>query len=162
MHHGGHGSRVHGVNLPGSRARRGDLRVAVVALLREQDMHGYQIIQEISERSGGAWNPSPGAVYPALQGLEDQGMVLSQEVGGKRVFSLTELGRKHADMIPAEGPWAEMAERPDPSAKLREAFGGLLSATSQVGRSGTPEQVDEAARILNAARKQIYTMLAGE
>jgi len=166
-HHGphgphGHGHRFHGMQLPGSRARRGDVRAAIIALLQEQDMHGYQIIQEIAEKSGGAWNPSPGSIYPALQMLEDQGLIASDNVSGKRVFSLTEAGRTEAETLPDEAPWADVGGDTDPSRRLREAFHGLLGAVAQIGRTRDATQIDATTGILNDARKRIYQMLAGE
>jgi DNA-binding PadR family transcriptional regulator len=150
------------MRLPGQRAKRGDVHTAVLALLSEQDMHGYQMIQELSERSGGAWNPSPGSVYPALQALEENKMVSSAEAGGKRVFSLTELGRKHAAMLPQQAPWAEMARDSDVSMRLRDVFHGLIGATSQVAAKGDANQIARTADILADARKRIYLMLAGD
>src|SRR3954447_5405451 len=88
---GGHG---HG---RGRRARRGDVRAAVLVLLDEQARNGYQLIQEIEQRSGGMWRPSPGSVYPALQQLEDEGLVRAQEVDGKRSFRLTDEGTKYVE-----------------------------------------------------------------
>src|SRR5256885_5126748 len=82
------------------RARRGDVRTAILALLDEKPAHGYDLIKELDERSGGMWQPSPGSVYPTLQLLEDQGLLTSEEVDGKRVYSITD-----------QGP-AELAERP--------------------------------------------------
>src|SRR5574337_104630 len=79
----------------GPRARRGDVRAGVLALLAEQPRNGYQIMQELEQRSGGLWRPSPGSVYPALQQLEDEGLVLPAESGGGRVFELTERGRAY-------------------------------------------------------------------
>lgn len=165
-HHHGHGRhKGHGHGMPhlgGPRARRGEVPAAVLALLKEGDMHGYQIIQEISDRTAGAWSPSPGSIYPTLQLLQDQGMVTSDTVGGKRVFSLTETGRKHADMMPEGGPWAEFAAEAGPEQRLRESFMGLMQATKQVGTVGSPEQVDQAAEILGDARKRMYAILSGE
>lgn len=165
-HHGPHAHRgmhgMRGMSFGGGRARRGDVRAAIVSLLRESDMHGYEIIQQVSDRSNGAWNPSPGAIYPALQALEAEGLIVSRDEGGKRVFSLTDAGHEHAATLPEEGPWAEMSDQFEPSGSFREAFHGLVGAAMQVGRTGTPEQVEETAKILNDARKRIYTMLAGE
>lgn len=166
-HHGPRGARGHhhGHGMPRighPRARRGDIPAAVLSLLKESDMHGYQIIQEISDRTNGAWTPSPGSIYPALQLLEDQGMVVSTTAGGKRVFSLTEVGRTHADVLPQEGPWAEFTSESDPERRLRESFMGLMQATKQIGTVGTAEQMDEASAALAEARKRIYAMLAGE
>ena len=118
----GHGGFGHLGKLMGmgSPVRRGDVQPAVIALLKEQDMHGYQIIQELTERSGGAWNPSPGSIYPILQMLEDQGMVTSEKVGGKRVFSLTDAGREYAETLPDQAPWDERpATRTPPVACAR-------------------------------------------
>jgi len=171
MHpHGRHrGHHAHGAGLGhgkhlgmGARARRGDVQPAVLALLKEQDMHGYQIIQELSERTDGAWNPSPGSIYPTLQLLEDQGLVASEKDGGRRVFSLTESGRVQAEALPTEAPWDEMAAESDPSRRLRETFHGLMAATSQISRAGTAEQIDQTASILAEARKRIYQLLAGD
>ena len=79
---------------PGRRAKRGDVRAAALALLSERPMHGYEMIQELEERTDGVWRPSPGAVYPALQLLEDQGLVTADAEAGKRLFSLTEPGAR--------------------------------------------------------------------
>ena len=166
-HHGPRGARghhhAHGMPRIGHpRARRGDIPAAVFSLLKESDMHGYQIIQEISDRTDGAWTPSPGSIYPALRLLEDQGMVVSTNADGKRVFSLTEVGRTHADQHHDIGPWAEFASETDPERRLRESFMGLMQATKQIGTVGTAEQMDEASAALAEARKRIYAMLAGE
>src|SRR5215211_6725890 len=79
------------------RGRRGDVRGAVLALLAEEPMHGYEMIQRLEERTGGRWRPSAGSIYPTLQLLEDEGLVSSEEVDGRRVFSLTDDGRKAAE-----------------------------------------------------------------
>ena len=91
------------------RMARGDVRAAVLALLAEQPMHGYQIIQQIEERSGGAWKPSPGSVYPTLQLLTDEGIVDVEEESGRKTYSLTEAGRAEAADKPA--PWLRMPDR---------------------------------------------------
>src|SRR4029077_4932729 len=75
------------------KARRGDIRTAALLLLAEEPRNGYQIMQEVEERSGGAWRPSPGSVYPALSQLEDEGLIRSEEHDGRKVFALTDAGR---------------------------------------------------------------------
>ena len=92
----------------GRRAGRGDIRAAILALLVEEPMHGYQIIQELAERTGGVWRPSPGSVYPTLQQLEDEELVReTASESGKRVYELTDAGREQAAGAPA--PWTAVA-----------------------------------------------------
>ena len=79
----------------GQRARRGDVRAALLALLAEEPRNGYQLMQEIERRTEGVWRPSPGSVYPALQQLEDEGLVRAQEGGGRKLFELTDDGREY-------------------------------------------------------------------
>ena len=146
----------------GHRAGRGDVRAAVLALLAETPMHGYQIIQELAERSSGAWTPSPGSVYPALQLLQDQGFVSAHEADGKRVFSLTDSGRAEA-AARGEGPlpW-EAAARGARSgfSQLRDLIGQLYAATQQVASAGTDAQIARAADVLKSTRREMYRILA--
>jgi DNA-binding PadR family transcriptional regulator len=158
--HGRHGRRGFGGGHGRDRARRGDVQAAILGLLAEKDMHGYQIIQELSERSGGAWTPSPGSISPTLQAMEDQDLVTSEQVGGKRVFSLTEQGRALSAEQPAQAPWEDLAQAAGSKQQLREAMFGLGAATMQVARSGSEEQAEQVAAILDEARKRIYMMLA--
>src|ERR1700759_2935893 len=96
----------------GRKARRGDIRTAALLLLAEEPRNGYQIMQEVQERSEGAWAPSPGSTYPALSQLEDEGLIRSEEVDGRKLYVLTEDGRKAVDERPAEAPapWEQMSE----------------------------------------------------
>lgn len=146
----------------GSRAPRGDVRAAVLALLLEKPMHGYQIIAEIGERSGGSWKPSPGSVYPTLQMLTDEGLVRSEESSGRKTYSLTDEGRFVAE---AEGdkpaPWTTSGAREGGrTGALPKAGIELAQAAAQVGRSGSPEQVKEAVAVLEDARRRLYAILA--
>jgi len=148
---------------PQPRTKRGIIQVAVVALLRERDMHGYQMIQEVSERTGGAWAPSPGSVYPALKSLEESGMISAVESGDKRVFSLTDLGKKHARMIPAGEPWLQVTEDENSlSRKLRSATGELMVAVSQASDVATEQQLADTISLLTDTKRRIYLLLAGE
>ncbi len=153
----GHGFGLHG------RARRGDIRTAVLRVLAEQPMHGYQIIQELALRSGGAWNPSAGSVYPTLQLLADEGLVTAEETAGKRVFSLTESGTKAVAALGDEpAPWDVAAASGDLSGMvgLRDAGSRLAAAVLQVGRSGNKGHIAATIEVLKGARKQIYALLA--
>jgi len=147
---------------PGRRAGRGDMRAAILALLAEEPMHGYQIIQVIAERSGGNWRPSPGSVYPTLQQLEDEGLIEpAPSESGRRVYTLTEPGRaaNAADGNPT--PWKEAEEDVDHDlVELRDLVHQVLAATRQVAQAGTTAQVKGAQDVLRAARKGIYRLLA--
>jgi DNA-binding PadR family transcriptional regulator len=146
----------------GTRMGRGDVRAAVLALLAEKPMHGYQIIQEIEERSGGAWKPSPGSVYPTLQLLADEGFISAAESNGRKTYSLTDEGRRVADAA-AEHPAPWEAERARDTARataLPKAGIGLAQAAAQVGRSGSSEQVEQAVAVLDEARRKLYSILA--
>lgn len=148
---------------PRGRARRGDVRASILALLKDRPMHGYEMIQEIAERSGGAWKPSPGSVYPTLQLLEDEGLITSASEGGKRLFSLTEGGRTEAESGP-DAPWEDAGRGVDWEAmnEIRKAGGGLVEAFRQVWATGSPEQREKAMAVVNKARKELYLILAEE
>jgi DNA-binding PadR family transcriptional regulator len=146
----------------GPRMGRGDLRAAVLALLAERPMHGYQIISEIAERSGGAWKPSPGSVYPTLQLLADEGLISAEESGGRKTYSLTEAGRAEAEAsADRPAPWQTSGPRDFGAAgALPKAGIELAQAAAQVGRTGTPEQVKQAVDVLDDARRRLYAILA--
>jgi DNA-binding PadR family transcriptional regulator len=137
----------------------------VLLLLADEPMHGYQLMQTIGERTGGRWRPSPGAVYPTLSQLEDEGLVSSQAEGGRKLMTLTEAGRAHVAEHSASWPDPFPAAAQDEESQdidLRELGHGLLGAAREVARSGTDEQVREVARLLEETRRRIYRILAGE
>jgi DNA-binding PadR family transcriptional regulator len=148
------------------RAARGDVRAAILALLAEDPRHGYQIIQDITERSGGQWKPSPGSVYPALSALQDEGLVDDEKIDGRRVFSLTASGRTHveerAEELGAVFDVFESESEPDDVTDLRQLLFGVGGAAVQVVTTGTPEQVAAARAVLQAARRDLYRLLAEE
>jgi DNA-binding PadR family transcriptional regulator len=148
-----------------TKASRGDVRAAILALLREGPLNGYQIMSEIEERSGGAWRPSPGAVYPALSQLADEGLIAGEESGGRRTFALTDAGREYIDQNPdmARGAWesAEQQEAwqvPGLFAEAARLGGGIV----QLAHAGTPEQVKAAERLLARTRRDLYRILADD
>jgi DNA-binding PadR family transcriptional regulator len=161
--HGPHGHHFgpHGFG-PHGRARRGNVKAAILAVLVEKPMHGYEVMQQLEERSGGMWRPSPGSIYPTLQLLEDQGLVRSEEVEGRRVFSLTDEGKTEAATIVERGaPWATSESGPEGARfRMRGAMIQLIAAVKQVGMAGSPEQIDKTLEILAEARKRVYGLLA--
>ena len=143
------------------RARRGDIRAAVLAALADGPAHGYEVIRRLEQRSGGLWRPSPGSVYPMLQLLEDEGLAKGGESDGRRTYELTDQGRVEAERRSAGAPpWAS----DDPAAQgqmaLREAVGQLHGAARQVGSAGSPEQIERATAALRQARQALYSILA--
>ena len=146
------------------RARRGDVRAAVLALLVERPMHGYDLIQGLEERSGGMWRPSPGSIYPTLQMLEDEGLVTSEERDGKKAYSLTDLGRAEVEARKERSggtaPWDFASGGPEEFVRLRDTVFQLGAAAMQVARTGSGEQVARAADVLTETRKRLYAILA--
>ncbi|GAA5171957.1 hypothetical protein GCM10023321_71140 [Pseudonocardia eucalypti] len=146
------------------RRPRGDIRLAVLTLLSEQPRHGYEIIQEIGERTSGAWRPSPGSVYPTLQQLEDEGLVRTEESEGRRTVALTDEGTRYVEEHRAEldKVWNVAAgdEVSESVANLRTQYGQLHAAVQQIGSAGTDAQRDTASAALAEARKTIYRLLA--
>jgi DNA-binding PadR family transcriptional regulator len=146
-----------------SKARRGDVRAAILALLAEEPRNGYQLIQAIEERSGGEWRPSPGAVYPALQQLTDEGLIEGTEGDGRKTFRLTEAGRtyveQHQDEVNA--PWEAMTS--DVRDDVRDLFktaAGASGAVMQIVRTGSETQIAQAKEILAETRRRLYHLLA--
>lgn len=152
----GHGRR-HG------KARRGDVRAAILSVLADQPMNGYQIIQEITERSQGIWKPSPGSVYPTLQQLEDEGLVTADASAGRRTFTLTAEGHtyaaEHADELDA--PWAafQSADDDEHDNSLKPVLGQVAAAMWQVMAAGTQDQQDRARQAMVELRRQLYAIL---
>jgi len=143
------------------RVSRGEVRIGVLAVLHDQPMHGYQIMQELEERSGGAWQPSPGSIYPTLQQLSDEGLVISEAVDGKNVFSLTEDGATAVAANEEPPPWERFGEGGGPAVgNLRRSVHQLGAAARQVAMTGTPVQVEAANAVLADARKAMYRLLA--
>jgi DNA-binding PadR family transcriptional regulator len=147
----------------GRKARRGDIRTAALLLLAEEPRNGYQIMQEVEERSDGVWRPSPGSVYPALQQLEDEGLVRSEEVDGRKAFVLTDAGRAHIAERDADrpAPWEQMSgDLGTQAVELGKVMREVASAFVQVMRTGSNTQIEEAGKVLAAVRRDLYRILA--
>ena len=142
------------------RRGRGDVRAAILALLAERPMHGYEMIQELEARTGGVWRPSPGSVYPTLQLLEDEGLIAGEEGEGRRRFTLTDAGRTEAERL-GQAPWEQVTAGVAPGAwSLRDAIAQTAQAAWSVGVAGTEAQQARALEILNEARRRLYAILA--
>jgi DNA-binding PadR family transcriptional regulator len=151
----GHGRGRH-------RVRRGDVRSAILALLDDRPMHGYEMIQELEERTGGRWRPSAGSIYPTLQLLEDEGLVTAEEVDGRKVFSLTDSGKKEVpEQTEGERPWEE-GDEDSPRFAVRSELFRTIGAAKQIARGDDDEQMTKAAEILKETRRQLYGILAEE
>jgi DNA-binding PadR family transcriptional regulator len=148
----------------GRRARRGDARLAILLLLAEEPRNGYGLMQEIEERSGGVWRPSPGSVYPALSQLEDEGLI--ETTGeGRKAFTLSEEGRNYveANRELIGEPWKTVTEGASGELSgLRESGQALAMAATQVARTGNAEQIKAAKDVMDQARRGLYRLLAGE
>jgi len=163
-----HGHIHHGPHSRGGRhrARRGAIVNATLLLLDERPMHGYELITELESRSEGRWRPSPGTMYPALGRMEEHGLVESEELDGKKQFRLTDAGRRRlaefrdARDDGAVDPWDDTGRgrRGD----LRGHVAELVGQVRQIGRFGTPEQIERAADVLSDAKRTLYAILATE
>jgi DNA-binding PadR family transcriptional regulator len=147
---------------PRKRAQQWDLRAGILALLAEAPRSGYQIMQDLQERSLGQWRPAANVVYPTLQQLQDEGLVRAEEVSTARVYQLTEAGRSYVDAhrVELDAPWQESDSTPD--AELFELFGQIRhigAALWQIGGSGRAEQIGQARRILTDARRALERVL---
>ena len=153
----------------GPQVRRGDVRAAILDVLaategQEQPLNGYQVIQQIADRTAGTWKPSPGSVYPTIQQLEDEGLVATEEVAGRKALRLTAAGTSYVTEHPEEmaAVWAPFSEVTDADAggDLPKAVKQTMSAMWQIATTGTSEQVAEAAKVLADTRRRLYTILA--
>jgi DNA-binding PadR family transcriptional regulator len=163
----GHRQRGHERSHPhghrsGHRGRRRiNVRATVLALLTERPMHGYEMIQELDSRTGGIWRPSPGSIYPTLQLLEDEGLIVAEESGGRKRFTLTEAGQAEAQEAAASPPWNEFGDETVSQAQdFRDAAFGIMDALRQVGFNGTDEQRERALAVLTETRRKLYAILA--
>lgn len=163
--HGGPGPEGEGRGRRrGMRAPRGDVRAAVLQLLADEPMHGYQLMQVITERSEGVWRPSPGTIYPVLAQLEDEGLVEVTREQGRKLATLTDAGRTYVTENAAElgDPFAALRDDLGPQVDLRGPVEDLASAARQIVRTGTAGQQEAARAVLREARRSLYLILADD
>lgn len=153
----------------GPRARRGNVRSAILSLLGETPMNGYQIMQAIEQRSNGQWKPSSGSVYPTLQQLEDEDLVTTETGGqsGSKTLKLSAKGKRYvddnkdelaADWLPAE----DESQGANPKWELMNQIRQISMAVMQVTQTGTPKQIDDAKKLLAETRRALYRLLADD
>ena len=138
--------------------RRGATRTAILAALREEPAHGYEVMRRLEEMSGGLWRPSPGSVYPHLQMLEDEGLVRSSEVDGTRTYALTDArscGGREGHACPGMAP----ARPTTRCGTLRLGIGQLMSAAKQLAGAGEKSQIERGIAVVQRARKELYQIL---
>ncbi|HHU39985.1 MAG TPA: PadR family transcriptional regulator [Propionibacterium sp.] len=157
--HGG-GHRRGGGRGRGRRAQRGDVRAAILTLLAEEPMHGYHLMQTIAERSEGRWTPSPGAIYPTLSALSDEGLVTLTESDGRKLAELTPAGTEYLESQRDAWPNPfQLDETGVPGVDLHSLSRDLLDAVRHAGRTASEPQRDRLAEVLVAARKDVYRIL---
>ena len=160
--HGHHrGGPHHGRRGDGRRARRGDIRLAILQLIAEEPANGYQLITKIAERTDGRWHPSPGSVYPVLQLLVEEGFAEKEE-GDLGRYAITDTGREHlaGHREQAEQVWNNGRGETESEEQLRESLHKLMSAAREVSVSGSDQQRARATSLLDDVRKQLYGILS--
>jgi DNA-binding PadR family transcriptional regulator len=159
---GAGGGQFSGPRGRGRRARRGDIRTAALLLLAEEPRNGYQIMQEVQERSGGIWSPSPGSVYPALAQLEDEGLIRTEESDGRKLFAITDEGRAAVAERGADrpAPWEQTGDGADARHELARLMREAAGAFVQVLKTGSESQIAKAAEVLAGTRRDLYRILA--
>jgi predicted O-methyltransferase YrrM/DNA-binding PadR family transcriptional regulator len=144
-------------------SRRGSVRGAILVLLTEGPMHGYQMLRVMEERSGGRWKPSPGSLYPMLQALEDEGLLLSGDHEGRRTYELTEAGRGEIAAGGVVAPWQGQEEcREDRPDTLDTALRALRSAVGHVEDTAGPDERAATVALIESVRRSVYLLLAGQ
>ncbi|MGE5407188.1 MAG: PadR family transcriptional regulator [Syntrophothermus sp.] len=138
------------------------MRAAVLALLVERPMHGYEMIKELEERTEGAWVPSAGSIYPTLQMLEDEGLIQGEESDGKRRFSLTGAGEaEQREKAGETTPWdAVRADAAPEMIRLGDSVRKLQHAVRQVFHAADEAQQREVRELLDETRRRIYAILS--
>lgn len=124
-------------------------------------MHGYEMMQELAERSQGIWQPSPGSLYPALHALEEKGLITAESDEGRRQFTLTDKGRLVVNARKSRAPWEAMVDQANPGdLALRDALRHVGVAVTQVAEAGSDAQKSKAEALLKELRRQIYLVLS--
>ena len=157
--HGGHGR--HGRSVDGAMPK-GNVRGLLLAALIQGAAHGYELMHRLEEHSGGRWRPSPGSVYPLLQSLEEDGLIRGQDEGGRKVYTLTEDGRRQADPAGLRELAADDSAEAAGHQRLHAEVKQLHLAARQVGAVGGADQIEQAISVIRDARQALYRLLANQ
>jgi DNA-binding PadR family transcriptional regulator len=154
----------------GPRVRRGDVRSAILDVLRAaeaegEQLNGYQVIQQITERSDGSWRPSPGSVYPTIQQLQDEGFVQTDDERGRKTLALTDEGRQYAadhvdELAQVWRPFDRQATEDTSFSGLKPEIGQVMGAVWQLVTAGSEAQQRAAIEVLVDTRRKLYGILA--
>lgn len=147
------------------RTRRGDIKFILLGLLSERPQHGYELMKELEARRGGFRRPSSGSVYPTLQMLEESGYLTSEEADGKRVYTITESGRRFLSDRNQQSHSRNthdsfVESKPSELLELRRTLTDLNDAVTQVARSGNLDQSNRVRDLLAQVKREIYKLLA--
>lgn len=147
------------------RTRRGDMKFILLGVLSERPQHGYELIKQLETRRGGFRRLSPGSVYPTLQMLEEGGYLTSEQVDGKRVYTITESGRQFLSdrnqQADSKNTYDSFMEnKPSELIELRRTLTQLNDAVTQIARSGNLEQANRVRDLLVQVKREIYKFLA--
>jgi DNA-binding PadR family transcriptional regulator len=150
----------------------GEMRLALLSLLGDGPKHGYQLMKDLEDRSGGLYKASAGSIYPTLQQLEDEDLIRSEQQDGKRVYSLTDAGRaelgRESERVrriwERAQKWEEWGQYMHPEIfSVLKPMGGLMQAAWRAaGRaSGKNDLEDRVREILDRARKELEQVQSG-
>jgi DNA-binding PadR family transcriptional regulator len=167
----GFGPRAWGFRRGGARRQwfgAGDMKYVILKLLRDKPKHGYEVMKDLEERMHGCYSPSPGTVYPTLQWLEDEGLVVARDVEGKKVYEITDTGRafldEHRDIV--EDIFDRVTETVERTvggsmAEVNRSLGQLVKAVYRTGWKTEGEAARKSiADILTKARAEIEALVA--
>lgn len=148
----------------GRRHNRGDVRAALLVLIAAEPRHGYELMQEIGERTAGSWQPSPGSVYPALAQLQDEGLIrVDTDESGRGIATLTPAGETYfaENGEELESVWDAVKDQTtDGQRDLSIRLKGLVLAYRQVKAVGTAEQLQAGVKVIDEAQRGLYAVLA--
>jgi DNA-binding PadR family transcriptional regulator len=142
------------------RKRRGDIRIFLLWALRQQAMHGYELIKFLTEKSYGLWVPSPGSVYPTLEMLEQQGLIQSVETNGKKIYTITQLGRQE-QLNMEEGGFSNDPEQLDAIKSLRESNMIVRRIMRAIITRGSVADLQATAEIMMDTRAKLIKVFGG-